>query len=262
MSEHNVTYAALREKGAKVSLEYRALRILAIIPALNEERNIGKVVRGLLAHARPVDILVIDDGSTDGTAAVAAACGARVLRLPYNLGIGGAVQTGFMYARDHDYDIAMQVDGDGQHDVNEVDKIIAPLEGGECDVVIGSRYKVKGDYSAPCMRRLGMIIFSLVNSLLIRQKIADTTSGFRAFNKRAIRFLADDYPSDYPEPEAVVLLGRSNFTIVEVPVLMNQRQYGKSSINSLRAVYYMIKVLLAIFVDVFRYAPKKGGGVR
>jgi hypothetical protein len=151
----------------------------------------------------------------------------------------------------------MQVDGDGQHNVAEVDKIIGPIERGEGDVIIGSRYKTESGYAAPRMRRFGMLIFSFVNSIIIRQKVADNTSGFRAYNKRAIAFLADDYPSDYPEPEAVVLLGRSNFKIVEVSVYMNQREHGKSSINSLSAVYYMSKVLLAIFVDMFRYSPKR-----
>jgi len=233
-------------------------KILAIVPALNEEQNIGKVVKNIVSHPRGIDVIVIDDGSIDQTAAVACTHGAKVIKLPYNIGIGGAVQTGFKYARQHEYDIAMQIDGDGQHDVNEIDKIITPLEDGMGDVIIGSRYKADSGYSSPIMRRIGMIIFALVNSIIIRQRIADNTSGFRAYNKRAIHFLADDYPSDYPEPEAVVLLGRSNFKLVEVPVFMNQREHGKSSINTFGAVYYMIKVLLAIFMDMFRYTPKKG----
>ncbi len=232
-------------------------RILAIVPALNEEQNVGKVVAQLRAHPRGIDVLVVDDGSTDNTAAVARGQGARVISLPFNLGIGGAVQTGFKYAQRHDYDIALQVDGDGQHDVGEIDKLLEPLLGGAADVVIGSRYVGTATYKAPLMRRLGMIIFSLVNSLIIRQQVADNTSGFRAFNRRAIDFLARDYPADYPEPEAVVLLGRSGFRLVEVPVHMHQRQHGRSSIDSFQAAYYMIKVLLAVLVDLFRYSPKR-----
>lgn len=232
-------------------------RILAIVPALNEERNVGNVVAQLRAHPRGIDVLVVDDGSADNTAAVARSQGAHVISLPFNLGIGGAVQTGFKYAQRHHYDIALQVDGDGQHDVSEIDKLLQPLLGGAADVVIGSRYVGPATYRAPLMRRLGMIIFSLVNSLIIKQQVADNTSGFRAFNRRAIDFLARDYPADYPEPEAVVLLGRSGFRLVEVPVQMHQRLHGHSSIDSFQAAYYMIKVLLAVLVDLFRYSPKR-----
>ncbi|MBC7185663.1 MAG: glycosyltransferase family 2 protein [Calditrichaeota bacterium] len=233
-------------------------RILAIVPALNEERNVGRVVAQLRAHPRAIDVLVVDDGSTDNTAAVARAQGARVISLPFNLGIGGAVQTGFKYAQRHGYDIAVQVDGDGQHDVREIDKLLEPVLSGEADVVIGSRYKGAVTYRAPFMRRVGMVIFALVNSLIIRQRVADNTSGFRAFNRRAILFLARDYPADYPEPEAVVLLGRSGFRLMEVAVNMNQRLHGRSSIDSFQAMYFMIKVLLAVVVDLFRYSPQRG----
>jgi len=236
---------------------HNTIKILSIVPALNEEKNIAKVVRQLKEHPLKVDVLVVNDGSVDRTAEIARETGAIVVDMPFNVGIGGAVQTGFIFADRKNYNVALQFDGDGQHNVDEIEKIIRPILNNEADVVIGSRYKQNSGYNTPVMRRLGMIIFATVNSLIIRQRIADNTSGFRAYNKKAIRFLSKDYPSDYPEPEAVVLLGRSGFQLMEVPVSMSQREHGKSSINSLHSVYYMIKVLLAIFIDIFRYEVKR-----
>jgi glycosyltransferase involved in cell wall biosynthesis len=187
---------------------------------------------------------------------VARSHGARVITLPFNLGIGGAVQTGLKFACRHHYDVAIQIDGDGQHLPSEIPLLIAPLQRHEADVCIGSRYLGPRRYHTPLMRRLGMLIFSVVNSLLIGQRITDNTSGFRAFNRRAIEFLSANYPGDYPEPEVVVMLGRNGFRLKEVPVKMRQRSTGESSIGSIRAVYYMVKVLLAILVDVFKTYPK------
>ena len=229
---------------------------LVIIPAFNEEGNIGRVIREIRDTHLPVDVLVINDGSTDGTAHKARAAGAAVIELPYNLGIGGAVQTGFKYALRYDYQYALQLDGDGQHIPAEIVTILEPVKKGEADMVIGSRYIGDSTYKTPAMRRFGMIVFSLVNSALIGQKVTDNTSGFRAFNARAIMFLAKYYPADYPEPEAVVVLGRNGFKIKEVAVKMRQRTAGESSINAVRAIYYMIKVLLAIFIDVFKSYQK------
>jgi glycosyltransferase involved in cell wall biosynthesis len=231
---------------------------LVIVPAFNEEKSIGQVVDDILGCGLGFDVVVIDDGSQDRSAEIARARGARVIKLPFNLGIGGAVQTGLKFALRHGYDVAIQIDGDGQHVPAEIPNLLAPLQRQEADVVIGSRYLGARHYRTPFMRRLGMIVISAVNSLLIGQRITDNTSGFRAFNRRAIEFLSNHYPSDYPEPEAVVILGRNGFRLKESAVKMRQRLAGESSINSLGAVYYMVKVLLAIIVDVFKTYPKVG----
>ncbi|MDZ7344306.1 MAG: glycosyltransferase family 2 protein [candidate division KSB1 bacterium] len=229
---------------------------LVIVPALNEEKNIGQVVDEILSAGLDLDVLVIDDGSVDRTGVIARSHGAKVITLPFNLGIGGAVQTGLKYAYRQGYDVAIQIDGDGQHIPAEIPRLLAPLERQEAEACIGSRYLGPRHYRTPFMRRLGMLIFSAVNSMLIGQRITDNTSGFRAFNRRAIAFLSAHYPTDYPEPETVVMLGRNGFRLQEVGVKMRQRRAGESSINSLRAIYYMIKVLLAILIDVFKIYPK------
>jgi glycosyltransferase involved in cell wall biosynthesis len=202
-----------------------------------------------------LDVLVVNDGSTDATSAVARSAGARVVDLPYNLGIGSAVQCGYMFARDHGYDVAVQVDGDGQHLPSEIDRLLEPLASGEADLVLGSRYVEETAYRAPKARRLGMVIFSTVVSALTRQRLVDTTSGFRAAGARVIRYLAENYPHDYPEVEALVLLRRAGFRIVETPCAFRERRGGHSSITAPRSVYYVIKVLLAIFVGLFRAVP-------
>lgn len=229
---------------------------LVIVPAYNEEKNIGQVVDDILGAGLGFDVVVIDDGSQDRSGEIARAHGARVIKLPFNLGIGGAVQTGLKFAWRQGYDVAIQIDGDGQHVPAEIPHLLAPIQRREADVVIGSRYLGARRYRTPILRRAGMIVFSAVNSLLIGQRITDNTSGFRAFNRHAIEFLCQHYPSDYPEPEAVVILGRNGFRLQESAVQMRQRLAGESSINSLRSVYYMVKVLLAILVDVFKTYPR------
>jgi glycosyltransferase involved in cell wall biosynthesis len=229
---------------------------LVIVPAFNEEKNIGQVVDDILGAGLGLDVVVIDDGSHDRTSEIARLHGARVISLPFNLGIGGAVQTGLKFAYRQGYDVAIQIDGDGQHVPSEIPLLLAPLQRREADVAIGSRYIGSRRYRTPLMRRAGMIVFSLVNSILIGQRITDNTSGFRAFNRRAIEFLSMIYPSDYPEPETIVILGRNGFRLQELAVEMRPRASGESSINSLRAIYYMVKVLLAIVVDVFKTYPK------
>ena len=231
----------------------RALRGVAIVPARNEEGAIGGVVREILAFDPALDVVVVDDGSTDRTAAVAAAAGAHVVRLPFNLGIGGAVQTGFRYALAHGFDIAVRLDGDGQHDAGQLPAVIEPILAGEADIVVGSRFAARdGHYRGPLSRRLGIRLFAGIVSLLVGQRVTDTTSGFQALNRRGIALFAADYPHDYPEVEATVMVHRHRLRLREVPVVMRERATGSSSITALRSIYYIAKVLLALFVSLFR----------
>lgn len=233
--------------------EPAAARRVAIVPALNEEHAIARVIEEVRAFDPTMDIVVIDDGSVDRTAQVAAASGARVLRLPYNLGIGAAVQTGFRYAFENDYDIAVRVDGDGQHDPSQLALVLAPVLGGEADIVVGSRFTAgAGGYRSSGARRIGIRLLAWVVSRIVGQRVTDTTSGFQACNRRAIALFAQDYPHDYPEVEATVMMFRHRLRMREVPVSMRERGGGRSSITALRSVYYMVKVLLAIFVGLFR----------
>ena len=230
-----------------------SLRMLAVIPAYNEQDAIAGTLRSLKRDCPALDLLVINDGSLDHTVAAARETGlSTVVGLPCNLGIGGAVQTGFKYAERQGYDVAIQFDADGQHLAQEIEKLVAPLASGEADVVIGSRFLGEKTFQSTFARRIGIYLFYLLNSYLIRQPITDNTSGFRAYNRRAIAFLAEHYPMDYPEPEAIILLGKNGFKLKEVAVAMQERQGGVSSINLRRSVYYMVKVVLAILVTFFR----------
>jgi hypothetical protein len=235
-------------------LAQRRSELLVIVPAYNEAGNIARVIADLKTLALNPDILVINDGSWDGTYAVAKATRqALVVNLPNNLGIGGAVQTGFKWAARSGYRIAIQFDGDGQHIAAEIPGLLKVMADKQADMVIGSRFIGKhGGYRSTFARRFGIRIFMAVNSLLIGQTITDNTSGFRAYNRRAIEFLARHYPVDYPEPEAVILLGRNGFTIAETVARMQQRQAGGSSISGTKSLYYMVKVLLAILMTALR----------
>src|SRR4051794_15431223 len=234
-------------------------RHLAIVPAYNEEAAVAATVADLREFAPSFDILVVDDGSTDDTAAVARRAGARVLRLPFNLGIGGAVQAGYQYALEHGYQVAVQVDGDGQHDARHIPEMLQHLrEHPELGMVTGSRFIVCDEASgfrSTLPRRLGIRIFATVLSAVTRRTVTDPTSGFRMVRGRGIELFARDYPHDYPEVEAVLLLHFHKLSGAEVPVRMRARTTGVSSINASRSVYYMIKVLLAIFVGLLRARP-------
>jgi glycosyltransferase involved in cell wall biosynthesis len=235
-----------------VAEQFGELKRIAIVPALNEEQTVARVVDEIRAFDPGFDIVVVDDGSVDRTAGVAADRGAHVLRLPFNLGIGGAMQTGYRFAFEQGYDVAVQVDGDGQHDPTQLPKILAPVVSGEADLCVGSRFTGSGEFRSSFARRVGSKIFARVVSLVVRQKVTDTTSGFRAVNRRGIALFAADYPHDYPEVEATVMCVKHKLRLTEVPVEMRERGGGASSITALRSVYYMAKVLLAIFVGLFR----------
>lgn len=231
--------------------------VLAIVPAFNESRHIGSVIADLRQHQPNIHIVVVNDCSTDDTKKIVQELGEPVLDLPINLGIGGAVQTGLKYAFEMGYEVAVQFDGDGQHLAEEMETILAPVLSGEADVVIGSRFLGDRSYRSGNLRRIGMRIFQFVNSLLIGQRMTDNTSGFRAFNRPAIAFLARFYPQDYPEPEAVIELYRNGFRLMELPVRMRQREGGDSSIRALRSAYYMVKVLMAIGIAFSRRPVRK-----
>jgi hypothetical protein len=228
-------------------------RRVAIVPARNEEGAVAGVIEELRAFDPGFDVVVIDDGSTDRTAEAAAAAGAAVVRLPYNLGIGGAVQTGFKYALEHGYELAVRLDGDGQHDPQELPKLLAPLAAGEADIVVGSRFADgSSTYRPPFARRAGIRWFARLVSLLTGQRVTDTTSGFQAVNALGIRLFAADYPHDYPEVEATVMVFKHRLRLKEVPVRMREREHGTSHITAVRSLYYAVKVTLALLVGVFR----------
>ena len=229
-----------------------ARKRIAIVPALNEEGNIARVIAEIRAFDSGLDVVVIDDGSADRTGAVAVQAGAHVLRLPFNLGIGGAVQTGFRSAFEHGYDLAVRVDGDGQHDPAQLGAILEPVLEGDADIAVGSRFAGAGGYRSSRSRRAGIRLLAWVVSALVRQRVTDTTSGFQALGPDGIRLFAADYPHDYPEVEATVMVIKHRLRLAEVPVSMRERGAGRSSITALRSIYYMVKVLLAIFVGVFR----------
>ncbi len=222
------------------------MRIAAIVPAHDEARNLPRLAAALGTHAPGVDVCVVDDGSNDDTARVAASLGWNVLRLPMNLGIGGAVQAGYLWASRNDYDVAVQIDGDGQHDPSFLDALMEPLRAGKADVVVGSRFLLPGGFRSTVVRRAGIAYLSWFLRMRCGARVTDPTSGFRAANREAIELFARYYPSDYPEPEAIALARRARLRVAEVPVRMHDRAHGESSITALRTLYYFVKVSLAL----------------
>ncbi len=237
------------------------LRKLAIVPAYNEAGMVGRVVRDIRRHAPDFDVVVVNDGSTDTTAAHAEAQGAYLINHPFNLGIGGAMQSGYKFALRNGYDVAVQVDGDGQHKPAHIPELLDKLqtEGDSADMVTGSRFIDDPGYKVPIGRRAGNMIFALVLTTITRRRITDPTSGFRMANRRGIELFARDYPHDYPEVEAILMLHAHKLRLHEVPVRMNARGFGRSSIDYPRSAYYMVKVLLAIFIGLFRRRPTPVG---
>ncbi len=229
------------------------MRALIIIPAYNEENNIRNVLASIKREEPDADIVVINDGSADRTGQAAQSTGlATVIDLPVNVGIGGAMQTGYMFAKRGGYEIAVQIDGDGQHDPAELRKIMTPVIEGKADCCIGSRFLERTEYRSGLSRRVGIWFFSWMIHWMIGKRFTDPTSGFRAVNKRIIAQFAEYYPEDYPEVEAIVLLTRQNFRVSEVSVLMHSRETGKSSITPIKSLYYMIKVSLAVVITRIR----------
>lgn len=237
-------------------------KVLIIIPAYNEEKNIQKVVDNILQNYPQYDYVVINDGSRDKTRDLCRKRGYEYINLSINLGIGGAVQTGYKYARDKEYDIAVQIDGDGQHDIAYLEKMLAFLEKGEADIVIGSRFLEKEGFQTSAARRTGIKILSFLIWICTGKKIKDVTSGFRAVNKRFIDVYAENYPTDYPEPEAIVEAVMHGGRIKECPVVMKERENGNSSINFVKSIYYMIKVTLAILVCRISFGIRRDPAIR
>ncbi len=235
-------------------------KVIVIIPAFNEEASVGKVITEVKQFLPDANVLVVNDGSSDRTSETAKGKGAIVLDLPFNLGIGGAMQAGYWYAFEKGYEVAIQVDGDGQHDPKEIFKLLKALEEKAVDLVIGSRFIGDSEFKSSMMRRIGILIFSKVISWIVGHPITDPTSGFRAANRKAIELFAFDYPQDYPEPEVLVLIHKCGLKMAEVPIGMSKRYAGESSITKMRSVYYMTKVLLAILVDCFKKPRLDSGG--
>ncbi len=231
------------------------MRFLTIVPAYNEETSVGGVVMDIKAACPDADVLVVNDGSTDRTARAATEAGASVVTLPFNMGIGAAVQTGYRYAFRMGYDVAAQVDGDGQHDPCELVKILAPLSDGSADFVVGSRFIEGEGFKSTPMRRVGISLFSRVLSWLTGERLTDPTSGFRVANRKVIRLFAAEYPDDYPEVESLYLVHLAGLKVREVPVAMRPRSGGKSSITPVRSAYYMVKVMMVLFVWLVRKKP-------
>lgn len=224
------------------------VKVLVIIPAYNEEKNILNVVNNIKENCPGVDYIIINDCSKDNTKKVIEENGLNYISLPVNMGIGGGVQTGYKYAVDNDYDIAIQIDGDGQHDPKFINDLIQPIIDGKANMAIGSRFIKKEGFQTSFMRRVGINFLKGLIRLCCGVVITDATSGFRATDKALTKRFSEVYAQDYPEPEAIIDSVINGFKVKEVPVIMHERKEGKSSINATKSVYYMIKVSLAIIL--------------
>ena len=236
--------------------------LLILVPAYNEEGSVEQVVRSLHATLPDTPVLVVDDGSWDATANIAARAGAEVLRLPHHLGLGGAVQTGYRFAFEHGFERVVRVDGDGQHNSADIAALLTAMDEGDYDLVAGSRFLAANDYPIEPLRRFGGLLFSWILYPILGQRITDPTSGFIAVNRRALEVFSRSFPLEYPEIEALVVLKRKAFRFREVPARMFPRTAGRSTINNSRAIYYMVRVLLGVFVNIIKFEPRFHGGAR
>ncbi|HHZ01457.1 MAG TPA: glycosyltransferase family 2 protein [Tissierellia bacterium] len=228
------------------------MKKLVIIPAYNEQNNLINVINDLKMNAPDFDYVIINDGSTDETMTLCAENSLNVINLPVNLGIGACVQTGYKYALKKGYKIAVQFDGDGQHKAEYLGKMYKEMIETDSDMVIGSRYLYKNGFQSTVFRRMGIKILSKLIKVLYKQEIKDVTSGLRMVNKRLVTEFSNYYPYDYPEPETVAFCMRKKFKITEVAVTMRARNEGKSSINKIQSIYYMVKVSFSIIIDYFK----------
>jgi glycosyltransferase involved in cell wall biosynthesis len=228
------------------------MKTLVIIPAFNEEETLRGVILGIRSFLSQADILVVNDGSTDSTGVIAREEGVLVLEHPYNMGIGATMQTGFLYALNNGYNIAVQIDGDGQHDARFITSLIKPILDGQANLVIGTRYLSDGGFKSTFLRKLGIRFFTAIIWIFTGKKITDSTSGFRAMDRKGIGLFSKEYPSDYPEVEALISAYKKGLHFQEIPVTMRNRQGGASSIGILSALYYMVKVTLSISIGSFR----------
>ncbi len=226
------------------------MKTLIIIPAYNEEKCIKKVVDNVMEVNNNVDVLVVNDGSKDDTLIEAKKTKAKVLNLPFNLGIGGAVQAGYLYAYKNNYDVAIQLDGDGQHNPKYIEEMVNIIKENKAEMVIGSRFIEETGYNQTFARMFGIRIIRVIMKIFTGKKIFDPTSGYRAVNKRIIKKFSENYPYDYPEPDTNMRLLKEKVQIMEIPVEMHNRETGKSSITPLKSIYYMIKVTLAMLICV------------
>jgi len=249
------------EKPSEPPFDLAGRRALVVVPAFNEAETIARVVRDLRRRAPWADTVVVNDGSDDATAEAARAAGVKVLDLPVNLGIGGAVQTGYRYARDHGYDLAFQFDGDGQHRASLLAGLARPVLEDQADLVIGSRFLRPRGMTAYGLRRMGIRVLAATISSVLGQRITDPTSGFRVAGRRAIHLFATEYPQDYPEPESLVLLVRQGLRIREAPATMRRRRGGQTSIGLWAGFHYMSKVILAVLMDMVKAPVRLEGEV-
>lgn len=224
------------------------MKKLVIIPAYNEEGNLERTIEDIRKNAPEFDYVIINDCSTDSTLDMCRKHGYSYLNLPVNLGIGGAVQTGYRYAYYRGYDIAVQFDGDGQHDASYLEAMAKELEESDSDMVIGSRFIEKEGFQSSALRRIGIVYFTVLIKLLTGKTITDPTSGMRMVNRKLLKKFTEDYPKDYPEPESVVAILAQKYKVKEIPVIMRERMEGESSISFRKSIYYMIKVSVAIII--------------